>query len=269
MTANMDQHALIARVAAALEPDQRIRGLFLSGSYGRGTADVFSDVDFWAVIRKEDQEAVAADWRAVLETIVPIVYFNRLPWALVLNAITDEWLRVDLDVSGPDQLGGRTQDRLKPLIDRDGILASLPTALPVRDIDPRRIIGITNEFIRVLGLLPVALGRGEVELMATGTGLLRRGLTDLLIAEVNLPDPGGALHLSRVLDADRMAILAAVPLASLSVASAIDTNLALARSFMPRAKALYAKLGIEWPAAFEAATLRTLRNALPNTAIDW
>ena len=260
----MNHQTLIDRVTAALADDQRVRGLFLSGSFGRGTADAFSDVDFWVVVAKGDQEAVAADWRKLLESIVPIVYFNRLPWALVLNAITDEWLRCDLDIGAPDQLGGRTQDRLKPLIDRDGTYAGLPAALPARDIDPGRLQVIVNEFIRILGLLPVGLGRGEIELMVTGTGLLRRSLTDLLILEVNLPDPGGMLHLSRVLDADRMAILAAVPLPVLGVDSAIAVNLALARVFIPRARMLYAELDLVWPEAFETATRLHLAQALPD-----
>jgi predicted nucleotidyltransferase len=259
----MNQHTLIDRVTAALADDQRIRGLFLSGSFGRGSADAYSDVDFWAVVARPDQEAVATDWRKLLEKIVPIVYFNRLPWALVLNAITDGWLRCDLDIGAPDQLGGRTQDRLKPLLDRDGIHASLPASLLARDIDPGRLQAVVNEFIRVLGLLPVALGRGEIELMVTGSGLLRRSLTDLLILEVNLPDPGGMLHLSRVLDADRMAILAALPLPVLSADSAIAVNLALARVFIPRARMLYAQLDLGWPEAFEAATRRHLAQALP------
>jgi hypothetical protein len=259
----LNQQTLIDRVSAALADDQRIRGLFLSGSFGRGTADAFSDVDFWAVVAKPDQEAVAADWRKLLETIAPIVYFNRLPWALVLNAITDEWLRCDLDIGAPDQLAGRTQDRLKPLIDRDGVYASLPAVLPARDIDAGRAQAIVNEFIRVLGLLPVALGRGETELMVTGTGLLRRSLTDLLILEMNLPDPGGMLHLSRVLDAGRMAILAAIPLPTLSVESAVEVNLALARVFVPRARMLYAHLDLAWPEAFETATRLHLARALP------
>lgn len=266
----MDQQTLIARVAAVLEPDQRVRGLFLSGSFGRGTADQFSDVDLLAVVAPADQEAVAADWRGVLQTIVPIVYWNRLPWALVLNAVSDEWLRCDLDIVAPDRLGGRTQDRLKTLIDRDGIFAGLLKTLPPSGIDLAKLQATTNEFIRVLGLLPVGLGRGEVELIAgAGSSYLRRFLTDLLIIEMNLPDAGGALHLSRVLDAERMAVLAAIPLPRLSADSAIETNLVLARAFMPRAKALYASLGLDWPTAFEAATLRGLTRALPGRHVAW
>jgi hypothetical protein len=266
----MNQQALIDRVGAALESDQRIRGLFLSGSFGRGTADAYSDVDFWAVVPREHHEAVAADWRGVLESVAPIVYFNRLPWALVLNAITDDWLRCDLDIGAPDQLSGRTQDRAKPIIDRDGVHARLPATLPARGIDASRLQTITNEFIRVLGLLPVAIGRGEVELMVTGVGLLRRSLTDLLILEMNIADPGGMLHLSRVLDAERMDLLAAMPLPTLSVDSAITCNVALARVFIPHAKAMYTELGLDWPAAFETATRRHLAHALPPPhSPDW
>lgn len=266
----MDQHQLIDRVAAALAPDTRIRALFLSGSFGRGAEDAFSDVDLLAVADPADHESIAADWRPLLETIAPIVYFNRLPWALVLNAITDTWLRVDLNIVAPGQLADYAQDQLRSFIDRDGVHAALPATLPARAIDPRRLEAITLEFIRVLGLLPVGLGRGETELIAAaGTGLLRKGLTDLLILEANRP-PEGALHLSKVIGPDRLAILSAIPLATLGDESAIATNLALARTFLPRAKALYRDLGLAWPEAFEAATRAHLARHLPtDQQPDW
>lgn len=266
----MDQRQLIDRVAAAFAPEERIRALFLSGSFGRGAEDAFSDVDLLAVADPADHEAIAADWRPLLESLAPIVYFNRLPWALVLNAITDTWLRIDLNIAAAGQLADYAQDRLRPLIDRDGLHATLPETLPARGIDSRRLEAITLEFIRVLGLLPVGLGRGETELIAAaGTGLLRRGLTDLLILEANRP-PEGALHISKVIGPDRLAVLAAIPLASLDNDAAIAGNLALARVFIPRAKKLYGELGLAWPTAFEAATRAHLARHLPaNRQPDW
>lgn len=265
----MDQQALIARIVTALEPEQRVRALFLSGSFGRGTADAFSDVDLLAVVPAEAHEAMAADWRGVMESIAPIVHWNRLPHALVLNAITDTWLRCDIHIVGPDNLGGRAQDRLMPLIDRDGIFATLPAIAPHQGVDPGRMRGTITEFIRVLGLLPVADGRREYEVGALGSSLLRRMLTDLLIAEMDLGDTGGILHLSRVLDAERMALLAALPVAHPNRESVVKSQLATARLFMPRAKALAAKLAIEWPHDFEAATRRVLTRALPAFRVDW
>ena len=240
----MDQQDTDRRSHRRIEPDQRFRGLFLSGSFGRGTADAFSDVDLLAVIPAEHHEAVAADWRKILETIAPVVHFNRLPWALVLNAITDGWQRIDLDVTAPDRLQGRAQDKLKPLIDRDGIYAALPATIPDRGPDPRRIAGTIDEFIRVLGLSHVADGRGEYELAVLGYSMLRRMMSEILTAEMGKGDTGGILHLSRVIDPDRMAILTSLPSPVATRDSVLAANQAVARVFFPRAKALAAKLGI-------------------------
>lgn len=264
------QVGLIAAVTAAWRDDQRLRGLFLTGSFGRGTADRFSDVDLLALVAPEHQEAVAAHWRERLEAIAPVVYWNRLPFAFVLNAITEDWLRCDLEVAAPEVIGRRAQDRVKPLIDRDGAYASLPATLP--DPGPRadRVVGLATEFLRILGLSEVVLGRREYEVGATGAGLLRGLLTQLLVAETGQTDTGGILHLSRVLDSGRLALLVDLPVASHDLHSIVETNLATARLFMPRARALVARLGGDWPAPFEEATRATLRRALPAPfAPDW
>ena len=167
----------------------------------------------------------------------------------MLNAITDDWLRVDLHIASRDHLAHAAQDSLKPLVDPNNLHATLRPETPVPSTNPRRLGWIVGEFIRILGLTPVAIGRGEVELMTVGNTFLRRFLTDLLTIEVNPRIPGGMLHLSRVLDPGRMAVLAAVPLPQLTEASAIESNLAVARAFMPRAKALCAALGVDWPKA--------------------
>jgi predicted nucleotidyltransferase len=265
----MDQHTMIARVADGFGRDPRIAALFLSGSFGTGTADAFSDVDLLAIADPAEHEGLAADWRKALEAIAPIVHYNRLQHALVLNAITDDWLRIDLHIANPDHLAHTAQDSLKPLVDRGNLYATLRPETPEPVRNPGRLGWMVGEFIRILGLTPVAIGRGEVELMTVGNTFLRRFLTDLLTIEINPRIPGGMLHLSRVLDAERMAVLASVPLPQLNADSAIASNLALARIFMPRAKALCASLGVEWPDAFEAATRRNLQRALPGHSVGW
>jgi hypothetical protein len=256
------QQALIARVTSALEPDQRVRGLFLSGSFGRGTADAWSDVDFIALIPADQQEAFVGEWRGLLDAIMPVVFYQRLPFAPVLHAISKDWLRCDLMFVAPDQTGSMTQDRHQPLIDRDGIHAALAPTLPPPQIDTRRLEGTVNEFIRVLGLTPVAVGRNEIELIGLGTGMLRRMLTDLLVIEKNHADTGGILHLSRLLDDEQMALMATIPVPVRSVHSSIDSQFALARVFLPRAQLLYAQLGMDWPEPFVAATRANLERHL-------
>jgi hypothetical protein len=258
----MNQETLIARVTSALEPDERVRALFLSGSFGRGTADQWSDVDFIALVPRERQEGFEADWRGTLEAIMPLVHYQHLPFKPVLHAISEDWVRCDLTFLAPDQTRGMTQDRHQPLIDRDGIHQSLPPTLPPPQIDRRMVEGTVNEFIRVLGLSAVAVGRNEIELIGLGTGMMRRMLTDLLVMEMNHADTGGILHLTRLLDAERMALMETIPVPERSIQSALDSQFALARAFLPRAKALYGQLGLEWPARFETATHANLEKHL-------
>ena len=263
------QRDFLAALLPLLEPDQHIRALFLSGSFGRGSADAWSDVDLLALVAPEHRDAVMDGWRARLETIAPIVFFNRLPWAPVLNAITEDWLRIDLQVSAPTETRGMTQDRYQPLIDRDGLLATLPPTAEIAATDPARLLGIVTEFIRILGLLHVAAGRQEYELATPGTGMMRGLLTNLLIEEMQRGDQGGMLHLSRKIDASRMQLLLDLPVAEPDRASVLAANSALARAFFPRAKAFGAQIGMAWPESFETATRRKLQQTVRDGDWDW
>jgi hypothetical protein len=259
------QHDFITHMQHAFADDLRVKALFLSGSFGRGTADDFSDVDLLLVADPADHAALVADWKQHVAAFEPIVHAYQPPFQPVHCVITESWLRADLSVPPADPLRGRTQDGLKPLIDRDTLYAALPARLEARPIDPARVERLTREFLRVLGLLHVGLGRGEVETIASdGCYLLRRMLIDLLTIEVNLPDPGGILHLSRVLDPARMAVLDAIPLPTRSTDSAIATNFAIARAFLPRARTLHESLGVAWPEAFELATRNRLAASMPH-----
>ena len=149
------------------------------------------------------------------------------------------------------------------LIDRIGCFEALPPALPPRAPDTRRVLQLVNEFIRVIGLLTVVVGRGEYFMAATGTGLLRDCLMKLMLEEVGHPT-GGALHPSRTLPAADMAILDSLPFPGPQRSAVIDAHFAIARAFFPRARALSARLGLAWPEPFEAATLEHLRRAFAN-----
>ena len=267
----IDQHAFIERVRQDISNESAVRGLFLAGSYGRGTADAFSDVDFVALAPESDHAEVAAAWRRLIESIAPVVFWNEINFgsSLLLNAVTEDWLRCDVVIMQPSSLRGRAQDTVKPLIDRDGIYASLPETLPPAQPDPKRVRHLINEFIRVLGLLPVAIGRREYVLGVTGTGLLRDLLTQLLLQEVTIPDKDGALHLSRLLPDDQMKMLADLPYPRPDEAQVIEANVALARAFFPRARRLAERIDLPWPTAFEEATRRNLERRLGIPSVGW
>ncbi|HEV7345814.1 MAG TPA: nucleotidyltransferase domain-containing protein [Devosia sp.] len=255
----MDQQQLIAAIGEHMADKQAVRGLFLSGSFGRGTADEWSDVDLVALAAPEDHAAVARDWRKSLEAITPIVFWQELPrGGLLLNAVSHEWLRCDLIIVEPARFGSRAKNTVKPLVDRDGVYDALPETLPPRQPDPATVSYLIHEFIRMLGLMPVGLGRREYVTMVLGVGMMRGHLETLLMQDVTAPDPGGILHQSKLLSPDDMQMLQSLPYPGPEREALIEANLAIARQFMPRARAMAERLAIAWPETFEAATRRRL-----------
>lgn len=254
----MDQKAFIAAITERMRPAPRLKGLFLGGSFGRGTADALSDVDLVAVAEPERWAEIGQAFRQAVEATVPVIYTNVLYGGALFNVISEQWLRCDFSIVTPQDFAKRAKDLVKPLLDPENLYAALPESLPPRTPDPNRVNGLILEFIRVIGLLPVALGRGELVTGVAGVGLLRDMLGNLLLEDVTLPDRGGILHMSKLLPPDQMRMLADLPYPRPDREQLVVAQLALAKAFMPRAKAMTARLGLPWPTAFEMATQRNL-----------
>ena len=58
----LPQEEFIARASEVLGADDRVRGLWLTGSLGDGTADEFSDVDSLVVVEDSSYDDVLAEW---------------------------------------------------------------------------------------------------------------------------------------------------------------------------------------------------------------
>ena len=257
----MNQTAYIERIKSTLKTDLRVRALFLSGSFGCETADRYSDVDLLVVTDHGRQEEFLRSWPDVLGRISEVVFWQRpFPGAPLLNAITSEWLRCDLLVFDPDQLRIRSPNSLKVLLDESNLYATLPADDPMKG-RPSKLAAIVNEFIRVFGLAPVAIGREEYVVGVTGAGLLRSSLIQLFLEENGIHD-AGALHLKRLLTAEQINILEKMPGVNANRESVIEASVNCARIFLPRAKQLAQKLSVPWPESFEAATLRHLNKEL-------
>lgn len=260
----MEHRRIIGHITKSLEAEPGITALFLGGSHGHGTSDRFSDIDFIALAEPEHHAALAASWRAALESLASVVFWTERQGggAFLANAILADWTRCDLYQLPRSAFGGRAQNTTRPLIDPDGFWQSLPAELPPGRPDPTRIHHIIHEFIRVLGLLAVGAGRGEYVLLVRGAGILRDLLTDLMIEECPVADRGGALHPSRLISAADMSELAALPYPGPVRDDLIAAHIAIARAFLPRARRIARQIDLEWPEAFESATREHLHKEL-------
>ncbi|MEM7489636.1 MAG: nucleotidyltransferase domain-containing protein [Pseudomonadota bacterium] len=254
----VDERVMAA--ATALAAEGAVDGLFLAGSHGRGAADEWSDVDFVALAAEDERAAILEAWQAALEARLTLVYWKAFPFGLA-NAITADWLRVDLYVTTPARFGGRSKANLRPVHDPGEVWNGLPDALPPAMPQAATVERLTLEFLRVLGLMPVALGREEWVLLVRGAGILLNSLVELMVETSPEPDRGGALHPSRLLTAEQAAALEALPYPGPVRDEVVAAHVALAAAFLPLARQLYAETGQDWPAAFETATRAHLARA--------
>jgi predicted nucleotidyltransferase len=255
------QEGLIERAKHVLSQDDRVLGVWLVGSHGRGTHDQFSDVDLWVIVHADDAESFCDDWPKTSDEIAATV-FRRAIGGRIFNQITPDWLRFDVSVSTPEAIGSRSRSTAKPLYDPNGLSADLGDPGALKQPDPGRVESISQEFLRVLGLLPVVIGREEFAVGESGAGLLRDMLIDLMLEDVAVEDRGGALHLNRLLPVDRQQTLTNLPPLQATRESVIAAHVACATVFLPLARALHARCALTWPQELETAARQHLATTL-------
>lgn len=258
-SAPQTQQALIDRAKEALARDQRVRGVWLVGSYGRGTSDQFSDVDMWVVVEPAEVEPFCSDWARISESVTPTVLRRQIGSRPIFSQITPEWLRWDVSIGTPEMVSQRTRSTARPIY---GLSAQLGEPKAGQLPNPERIESITQEFFRVLGLLPVVVGREEYALAQSGAELLRSMLIELMLEDTAVEDRGGALHLNPLLPPERQRMLIDLPPLSAKRESVIACHVACAEAFLPLARDLGRRCGLTWPQDLEQAALRHVETSL-------
>jgi predicted nucleotidyltransferase len=260
----VNQAALIDRIAETLSDLARVRGAFLGGSFGRGEADAFSDVDVYVVVDDADDiPSMLTELSNNLGKVHPIAFSNVLPNARTINSITREWLRFDFTVLTQHEIVYFGRDQLEPLFDRLNVFERMrATSEHRRNLTANGLVEIVNEFIRVLGLSVVVHGRDDVVTAETGTQLLRDMLIRIMAFENGAQPPRGVLSLKRSLTPSQFSALMELPPLDASWPSVFARSKALAKQFFPRARSLANELGAKWPEEFERATLANLREKL-------
>ncbi|MBS0409161.1 MAG: nucleotidyltransferase domain-containing protein [Proteobacteria bacterium] len=255
-TASDGQRALLQRLVEVLGADERVESAWLSGSFGRGAGDMWSDIDVTVVVDEEDLPHCVGEYggarNPVGETEVLYTLFGR-----VISAVRPDWERYDLVFATIPEFRTHDKAALRPLT-----LASLDApAPPPREPKPYQpsadaLEGAAREFLRILGLLPVAAGRGEWLAAQEGVGLMRKALIEMMMEAngIGRGQRGGAKRLNPFLSDAQRAAVEAIPLAGADLPSLLAANKGLADLFLPLARETLAKAGASWPQALEDAT---------------
>lgn len=258
--------AFAEQAALNLRKDERVRLLWLTGSLATGTADEQSDVDLRVAVREEDFATIGRWWQELCEQVAPTVWKRRWPGPpneAILGAITPDYERFDIVVQSVADMKPRTFEAAQLIFDKDGIAQHfvLTASSPH---DPHASLSfIVEEFIRLLGMLPIVVERDDVPIGMEGQLALHSLLISLLLLENGIDRVStGKRHVVALLTGEQRAVLAQVPSLAPTMPSLIEGRVAYGRLFLPRARRLMEAHGQVYPEDFEAATKRHLWETL-------
>ena len=221
------------------------------------------------LVADADAESLAAGWLDLVRTVTPVV--TMMPFrtgVLGGSCITPEWLHLDVAIHRESALDPATVTGMAPLFDRTGRLPAGPVPLPPEDRAPHLPFDVVQWFFYLFGSLVVVVGRDEPAWAMNGVITLRdTGLVPLMMAENGTRRIGGNKRLDPFLTPEQRAVLRALPPVAPTIDSVVECELAIARDFIPRGRALAARVGAEWPAALEAATLRWVEEGIGVTVL--
>jgi predicted nucleotidyltransferase len=251
--------ALVSRARDVLRADDRFVAAWLVGSLANGDADAFSDVDLRVAVADEAFPGVAETWREVVDAIAPTVSVRPLPRIVGGVCVTPDWLHFDVVFTAASAV---EVVECRPLFDRAGLLPP-PRAVPVERGEPFFPAAAVETFLYMLGNMVAVAGRGEVVPGMNGVGVVRDvALVGLLLAENGIRSLRGpdaffpfTKRLLPYLTEEQRALLASLPPLAPTVDSVVESYVALARAFLPRARALAERTGAAWPAEYERATV--------------
>jgi predicted nucleotidyltransferase len=151
-------HPLLQHTAEKLEQhfraDHRCLGSYLWGSAGRGTEDLYSDLDFGVVVRDEEFDAVRRELRSICERVCGKIQ-GWLPegerdqfgnYAFLFEA-GGQLLLCDLTVMSATFLAKNPSSRpIRILFDPEGLLAAAPNAASPSPYSPERLLTTIHDY---------------------------------------------------------------------------------------------------------------------------
>jgi hypothetical protein len=193
------------------------------------------------------------------ETVLLLPLFGR-----IAHAVRPDWERYDLMFLTPQELRAYDQAGLKPLAAENLDAPAAPSSTKPYQPSADALQNAAQEFLRILGLLPGAVGREEWLSAQEGVGLLRKMLIELTIEAngVGRADRGGAKRLNPYLTPQQRQAIEAIPAPGANRDEIIAANQALAALFLPLARTMLASAGGTWPQALEDATRAHLHRTL-------
>jgi hypothetical protein len=250
---------LYERAVEVLDADDRVQSVRAGGSIGSGTADAWSDLDLEVITHAEHHDAFLADRDTWLAAITPTV-FARTPIApFIVNSVTAEGLTLDIAV-----WSGAAPDWPTPPV---RYAVGMLSATQFEDLGAALEYAVAEQLRGVAGPFITFLQREEHIRHLTGVPHLLGLLTTVFLAETGATPPGKRWN-GTYTEEQRRAV-AELPPVSATREGLVDFGLGLAELVVTRARPLYERYELEWPAALASVAARRVQSELGVDVSAW
>jgi hypothetical protein len=250
---------LYERAVEVLTDDPRVSGVEVAGSIAAGTADSWSDLDVHVIAHVAEYDAFLGNWPSWLGAITPTV-FARSPIApFILNTLTPDGLTFDVAVfSGQAPVFPPPSSQYAVGLLSSRRFNNLAEALEYAVAEQLR--GLAGPFISLIQ-------REEHVRHLTGLPHILGLLTTVFLAETRAAPLGK--HWNATLTAEQRDAVGALPPLGATRDGVMGFGLGLAELLVERARPLYDRYGLEWPAALCAVTAARLATHLDVDVSAW
>lgn len=242
-------HRLYDRVLQVCEPDDRIRGLWLSGSLARGVADAGSDLDLLVALADDAYDDFVGDWRSWLGAVTETLLAKQVPAPiLIFTALTPQMCRFDGVFERVGQLRESNFRTRITIMDRDGLDALIPARVDGPGPDPDKITGIISEFWRIQSIFPFMINERKDLLVArSGVDVSAQLLYDVFV-ESNQPlPPMGVKQFSRRLTDEQRQVLESIPAYGAERDSLMSADLWVCEAMATHGRGAAERVGAVYP----------------------
>ena len=249
---------LYERARTVLNADQRVIAIELSGSVGDGSADQWSDLDLRVITDPIGHDEFLAEWRLWLGRITPTVFARRPIAPFIINTLTPEGLTLDIAVYAGSAPAYVPSQRY---------VAGMLSSRPFDSVGEALGYAVEEQLRGMAGPFISLVKRDEHLRHLTGAAHLVGLLTVVFLAETGAPPPAKQWNLT--FTEEQRAAAATIPPLSATREGVTAFGLGVAEMVVSRARPLYPRYGLEWPAELAQVVARRIRHELGIDVGDW
>lgn len=267
--------AVLEKLIEVAESDDRVVAAWLQGSRADGSADTFSDIDFYVAISDEAYDSF--DRLEFIERAVHVLVHAELPGNLGIVCLAQGPVKLDLLVEKASDVGQTKRPAAKMLIDKDDIESKLVTGwTPTREDVEKGVDQLLRMTFQGASWPVRLLRRGQWMTHAYSELTLIHSVIVPLMLAPNDPRvfQRNPMTRERLLpkaereEIDGLATQILDALAARSLPQAYEAHVAITTAMGKAGRAACERFGLEFPEAAEQEALRFYKREWPRNSDD-